>query len=90
MSHFFSFVSNHLGRGEYLRTTPMQLMQRPYGRLIALHIAIVAGGALVQMLGQPVYMLVVLVVAKTLMDAKLHTRERVKFAEPAAAQSTEG
>ncbi len=65
-------------------TTPMQLMQRPYGRLGALQIAVVLGGTLVQMLGEPVYMLVILVLAKTLMDAKLHTLERGKLGGSAA------
>ncbi len=83
-SHLYSFVTNYMGKGEYLRTTPMQLMQRPYGRLIALHVAVIAGGALVHGLGEPVYMLVVLVFVKTLMDAKLHTLERDKLGESAA------
>ena len=86
ISHLYSFFTNHIGKGEYLRTTPMQLMQRPYGRLVVLHIAIVAGGAFVQFAGDQLYMLVILVLAKTLMDAKLHTMERDKFAESAAGQ----
>ena len=80
VSHLYSFFANFIRKGEYLRTTPMLLMQRPYGRLIALHIAIVAGGVLVQTLGGQVYLLIILVIAKTLMDAKLHTIERDKFA----------
>lgn len=82
-SHLFSFASNFIGNGEYRRTTPSQLMQRPYGRIVALHISIVAGGALVQILDQPVYMLIVLVAVKTVMDVRLHSRERNKFAAPA-------
>lgn len=81
ISHLFSFFSNFIGAGEYQRTSLAQLMQRPYGRVIALHIAIIAGGALVQFLGAPVIMLIVLVVVKTAMDLKLHSNERRTFGE---------
>jgi len=79
-SHLFSFASNFLGDGEYRRTTLRQLMRRPYGRILVLHITIIAGGGLIQALGEPVYLLLVLVVVKTLMDVKLHAMEREKFA----------
>lgn len=78
-SHLYSFFSNFLGGGEYTRVSLTQMMQRPYGRIIALHVAIIAGGALVQYLGAPVYMLVVLVIVKTSMDLQLHRAERRKF-----------
>ena len=81
ISHLYSFFANFIGKREYLHTTPSLLMHRPYGRVIALHVAIIAGGALVDLLGGQVYLLVILVLAKTLMDAKFHTLERDKFAD---------
>ncbi len=81
VSHLYSFFSNFIGRREFLHTSPKQLMQRPYGRVMALHVAIVAGGALVQTLGEPVHLLVILVFAKTLLDAVFHTKEHDKFAD---------
>ncbi len=45
-----------------------QIMAAPYGRIIVLHITILAGGLLAQMLGSPVWALVVLIVFKTLYD----------------------
>lgn len=82
VSHLFSFITNFVGAGEYQRTGLSQLMQRPYGRIVVLHIAIIAGGALVEFLGAPILMLVVLVAVKTAMDLKLHAVERQKFGLP--------
>ena len=79
IGHLYSFFTNFIGKNEYLHVTPKQVMHQPYGRVVALHIAILAGGALVQHLGGTVWMLVVLVLAKTLMDAALHVLERDKF-----------
>lgn len=78
-SHLYSFFTNFIAAGEYRRTTPMALMQRPYGRIVVLHVAILVGGVLVQLLGSPVLMLVVLIAIKVAMDLKLHTSERRKL-----------
>ncbi len=78
-SHLFSYFSNFIGSGEYLRTSPRELMQRPYGRIVVLHVAIIMGGALIQLLGSPISMLVVLIAAKIAMDLKLHATERDRF-----------
>ena len=80
-SHLYSFFANFIGKREYRHTTPKLLMQRPYGRVMALHVTILAGGAIVQALGEQVYLLVILVIAKTLGDALFHTREHDKFAD---------
>lgn len=78
-SHLFSYFSNFVGRGEYLRTSTNELMSRPYGRIIVLHVAIIIGAALVEWLGSPVSMLVVLVIAKIALDLRLHLAEREQF-----------
>lgn len=80
ISHLLSFQTNFIGNGEYLRTTPMQLMRRPYGRIIVLHIAIIAGALLVNLLGDPIWALVVLILLKTAIDLRLHGTERRIFA----------
>lgn len=79
-SHLFSFFSNFIGAGEYRRTTANELMQRPYGRIVVLHVAIIIGAVLIQWLGSPVGMLLVLVVAKIALDLQLHLSERDRFA----------
>ncbi len=79
ISHMVSFLSNFIAGGEYLRTTVTQLMQRPYGRVVVLHVAIIVGAALIEWLGSPVMLLVALIVAKIVLDLRLHAREREQF-----------
>lgn len=78
-SHLFSFFSNYLGGGEYQRTTAGHLMGRPYGRIVVLHVAIIGGALLIQWLGSPIMMLLVLVAAKIVLDLRLHVAERDSF-----------
>lgn len=74
-SHLVSYFSNYLGRGEYRRLTPPELMFQPYGRVVLLHVALLGGAFLTMGLGSPTWVLVLLVVGKTLFDLKLHLRE---------------
>jgi hypothetical protein len=78
-SHLYSFFTNFVAGGEHRRTTVSELMKRPYGRIIVLHVAIIIGAALIQWLGSPVMMLVVLIAAKIALDLRLHLVERDKF-----------
>lgn len=45
-----------------------EIMFAPYGRIIVLHVAILGGGAIAMVLGQPVGALAVLIILKTLYD----------------------
>lgn len=74
ISHGYSFFSNFIGAGEYLRTTAAALMAAPYKRIVALHVAIVVGGFAVMTLGAPTILLAVLVALKTVVDLRLHRR----------------
>ena len=78
-SHLFSYFSNFVAAGEYRRTTVNTLMTRPYGRIVVLHLSIIIGAALIELLGSPVAMLVVLVAAKIGMDLRFHLSERKQF-----------
>jgi hypothetical protein len=75
-SHLFSFFSNYIGRGEYRRVTVPLLMFQPYGRIVVMHIAILFGAFLIMALGSPVWMLVILIIGKTIMDLGLHMIQR--------------
>jgi hypothetical protein len=75
ISHGISFVLNFLLGGEREGVTQKQLMASPYGRIVVLHIAIIFGGIAVQAMGEPVAMLVVLVLLKLGLDIKLHLRQ---------------
>ena len=78
-SHLYSFMANFIGEGEYKRANLMLLMHRPYGRIVAMHIAIVLGAGLVMWLGSPLPMLLILILVKTFLDMRLHERERGKL-----------
>ena len=78
LSHGVSFVVNFLGKREYLAVSPQQQMGQPYGRVVVLHITILAGGFLVAMLGTPIASLVVLISLKTAIDVRAHLGEHRK------------
>jgi hypothetical protein len=80
ISHGVSFVQNYLLKGEYATAKPDKLMGSPYGRVVVMHIAILAGGFLTMAIGSPAPLLVVLVVLKTILDVNLHNREHKKAA----------
>ena len=86
ISHGVSFVVNYLGRGEYRKVSPQEQAQRPYARLILLHLAIIFGGFVSLLLGSPLGSIVVLVLLKTALDVRLHRREHESLAtRPAPA-----
>jgi hypothetical protein len=78
ISHGISFGYNYFYKGERTRTNLNKLMGQPYGRIVVLHIAIIFGGFLTMALGSPVGVLLILVLLKTIVDVKLHLRERKK------------
>ncbi len=78
LSHGVSFFVNFLGKEEYLSVTPDQQMTEPYSRVVALHVTILAGGALADSLGAPLAALVLLVLLKTAIDLMAHLREHRK------------
>ena len=80
-SHLFSYFHNYMGKGEYRRMTPADLMNAPYGRVIVLHFAIILGGFAVQALGSSVGLLMLLIIGKIIIDAKLHLRAHSKLEE---------
>lgn len=79
ISHGISFVYNYLLKREFAATNPGKLMGSPYGRVVVMHIAILASAFLVMAIGSPVALLLVLVVLKTILDVKLHLRGHKKI-----------
>jgi len=86
VSHGTSFVVNYVGRREYETTTPAKQMFEPYGRLVILHVTIVFGAFFVIFLGQPVALVALLVLFKTIGDLLLHLREH----QPALTAGIDG
>jgi hypothetical protein len=75
VSHGVSFFVNFLGRGEYMHVSPEQQMMSVYGRVIVLHVTIIAGAFVIGFFGTPFAALVLLVGLKTLLDLFFHWRE---------------
>jgi len=74
-SHSVSFVLNYLGHAEYRQETIGSLMSSPYSRIFILHVTVLLGGIAVTELGEPVYLIVALVLVKIFVDLKMHHRE---------------
>ncbi len=72
VSHGISFVQNYLLGREYATLTPDRAMVQPYGRIVLMHVTILAGAAPVILLGSPVPLLSILVLLKTAVDVLLH------------------
>jgi hypothetical protein len=86
-SHAISFAVNFIGDGEYLKANPIKLMQQPYGRVIVLHITILAGGFLVTILQSPIVGLLLLVALKIGLDLRSHLREHRVDIQPLLQKS---
>jgi hypothetical protein len=80
ISHGVSFVQNYLIKREYTTAKPDKLMGSPYGRVIVMHITILAGGFLTMTIGSPAPLLVILIGLKTILDVNLHNRSHKKAA----------
>jgi hypothetical protein len=85
-SHAVSFVANYIGQGEFRKTRLDDLMISPYGRVVVLHVVVLAGGLLITATGQPLWGLVLFVVLKAGLDLRQHWAERRRFAAPRRAQ----
>lgn len=75
VSHGISYVQNWWIAGEREYVTEEQVVPRAYGRVVALHVAILAGGFAAQAVGAAIIALVVLVVVKIGIDAAAHIFE---------------
>ena len=75
-SHLFSLLRNYIGRGEYRRADVSKLMFRPYGRIVVVHIYILAVGFALQFYKSPAFAIIGFVLVKIAVDAAMHWRER--------------
>jgi len=89
-SHGFSFLWNYLLSGEFRNATLNGLMARPYGRVIVLHVTILAGGCAAMILGSPLWALILLVGLKIALDLRAHLREHGTRAPASPASSGPG
>lgn len=80
VSHGVSFLQNFVGRKEYLNTTVDVQMIRPYGRIVVMHVAILASAFAIALtdFDRPVTAVAILIVLKTILDYISHRKERRK------------
>lgn len=78
-SHFISFIINFFLRGEIKTVTVEQLMFAPYGRVIILHLSLLAGFFILLATGEAVGGLVLLIIFKIFLDLAAHRRERARL-----------
>lgn len=86
-SHLLSFFVNFIYRGEYRHVNAALLMMQPYGRVVVMHFAVLLGAFAIKALGSPVWMLIILIVGKTILDVGLHLAEREKNAFDSTTRS---
>jgi hypothetical protein len=78
VSHAYSFFVNFLGRREYRGRTIGDQMSEPYARIIFMHLVLIFGGFLVLLLGDPMPVLVLVIVLKIWMDLRAHRKQRMR------------
>jgi hypothetical protein len=74
ISHGISFYRNHVVRQEDRGRSVGKIMHSPYGRIIAMHFAVLLGGILSVKFGATAMALLVLVALKIGLDVILHVR----------------
>ena len=79
VSHGVSLVTNYIQGGEYKRTDARMLMMAPYGRVVVLHLTIIASGFLMAFLGAPMAGLLILVGLKMALDIGAHLQEHARY-----------
>ena len=75
VSHLVSLMINYFYKGEFRTAKVKQMMKKPYGRVLVLHLGIIFGGFLLQKLDDPLPGLIVLIVIKIIFDLRAHSRE---------------
>lgn len=89
LSHAVSFVVNYLGGREYEHLDIRKLMMLPYGRIVVLLLTIIFGGFAALAFGEPVWLIVILVVIKMAGDLRMHLREHLNAAGPSRSEIEE-
>ena len=75
ISHGISFFHNFIGKQEYKKTSTQQLMMLPYKRVILMHITLLFGGFLLILTGMPIYLILLFIILKIIVDLKAHNKE---------------
>ena len=75
VSHGVSFFLNYIGRREFAGSQCVTQMFKPYARVVVLHMALIAAGFIVMLLGSSAWVLVPFVLFKLGLDVASHLVE---------------
>jgi len=78
LSHLVSFIENFLLKGEIFRETANGLMGKPYSRIVIMHVGLILGALALEKLGSPIWLLVIIVLFKIIVDLSQHLKRRKK------------
>ena len=79
VSHGVSFFLHFVRTKAYETQKAAVLFFAPYGRIIVMHLTVLAGGFLMVLFGQPAWALILLVLMKTIVDVLSHGKEHGLF-----------
>ena len=79
--HAREFSSEYLGTGKNRKTSAIFQMVAPYGRIVVMHVIIIAGGFFLVFFQLPRLMAIILVVAKTMMEITKNNRQTARDME---------
>ena len=97
LSHGYSFFKNFVGKGEYLKTFPIELMFAPYKRITLMHITLLFGGTIsafitsaMATIGLEYYLRIavtstiicIFIILKTIVDINAHNKQHNYFFTP--------
>lgn len=77
-SHGVSFVTNYIGKQEYITASPNTRMFAVYGRVIILHTTVLIGGFLSEIFGNGAAAAILLILLKTIGDVFTHSLSHSK------------
>jgi hypothetical protein len=77
VSHGISFLTNYVGKKEYLNVSTVQQMFAPYGRIFVMHITIIIGAFFVIFTGLPAAIIIIFILAKTVADIGAHLKQHL-------------
>jgi len=72
LSRLVSFIENFLLKGDIFNIKPKDLMAKPYGQIVILHAGVIFGAAAINKFGSSVWLLVIIVMFKVVLDSVLH------------------
>jgi len=76
LSHLVSFIENFILRGEIFTSSPSALMGKPYPQIIVMHAGLIIGAFAIEKFGSTIWLLLVMVLFKLIVDIKLHLKRR--------------